>query len=149
MTHRYDVRHNKNGRNHCQKSIYWNWFFGRKITFIFNSDFIQCLVNVKSSHTRWKKCEKRHKNGLLHSKPSNVPNWQVLTCHTLKTDDIKAYKSTYVSYLDILWFFRTFIFHHCIPPKEMYQKHSITEIVQDFAWYFLAFCADIYSIAPT
>ena len=65
MTHRYDVRHNKNGRNHCQKSIYWNWFFGRKITFIFNSDFIQCLVNVKSSHTRWKKCEKRHKNGLI------------------------------------------------------------------------------------
>ena len=56
---------NKNGQSYYQKSIFWNQFFGWKITFIFVSVFVQYFVSVKSSHTRWKMCKKRLKSGLM------------------------------------------------------------------------------------
>ena len=55
----------KNGQTYCQNSNFWNWFLNRKITFVFNSDFVQCLVLIESSHTRWRKYRKRHKSGLV------------------------------------------------------------------------------------
>ena len=55
----------ENGRNYCQNSNSWNWFFNRKITFVFNSAFVQCFVLIKSSHKRWRKFRKRHKTGLF------------------------------------------------------------------------------------
>ena len=42
----------ENGRTYCQNSNFWNWFFNRKITFVFHSDFKRGQVYIKSSHTR-------------------------------------------------------------------------------------------------
>ena len=47
----------ENGRNYCQKSIFWNWNFSRKNTFVFNSVSYDALYILDLVTQGWRSVE--------------------------------------------------------------------------------------------